>query len=289
MLCGVRGNWRRTLVACAWALEAWAAAAVVVALHHGLHGHWVHAAGAAHHVLGVGGARVAGAAAAHHLRLHGLHGHWVHAAHGVGHAAAAALLGEGLLHLLEVLLHALPVLGHHGGGHGAIGTLLGSALLVIVAASAVVVAAVTVAALVAVVELVVAAELLVAAVVVAHVASGLGALDLDGLAENLERLAKSGIDSGVAVKGDESETTRTSGLLVHHQCGIDNPTELLEELGKVFLSRFLADTTDKNLARALLLLTRNSPLRVNLVHVSVCVWLGDVDLRSCHRGSAPSP
>jgi hypothetical protein len=192
VLRGVSGSWclrgravSNTLLrieASSGALRARAAATT----HHGLHGHWVHAAGSAHHILRIRGPSVAVHAAAHHLRLHLLHLHWVHAAHGshgAGHATAAGLLlSEILLHLLEILLHALPVLSHHGRGHGTVGTLLRGVLLVIVAS-------VTIISVVTVVELVVAAELLVAAIVVAHVATWLGTLDLDRLTQNLQRLS----------------------------------------------------------------------------------------------------
>jgi hypothetical protein len=257
--------------------------------HHGLHGHWVHAAGSAHHVLRVGGACVATSigATAHHLRLHLLHWHWVHAAHGThGGHAAGLLLGEVLLHLLEVLLHALPVLGHHGGGHAGLAALCLGVLLVVIATVVAVVAVVT---LITVVELVVASELLVATIIVTHVASRLGTLDLDGLTEDLEWLAQSRIDSSVAIEGDETKTTRTTSLLVHHKGCINNSAELLEELRKVLLGCFLADTTNEDLACAFLLLARDRTLGVNLCCFSKCYDYIIGDLRSCHPGSAPLP
>jgi hypothetical protein len=234
--------------------------------HHLLHLHWVHAAGAAaHHVLGVRGPGVAVHATAHHLRLHLLHLHWVHtahAAHGVGHATAGLLLGKVLLHLLEVLLHALPVLGHHGRCHACIAA-LGLLILLIV------IAGIPIVAVVAIVELVVATELLVAAIVVAHVASGLGTLNFDGFAEDLQRLAESCVDGSITVKSDEAEATRSTSLLVHHEGSVDNSTELLEELGEVLLGCFLADTTNKDLAGTLLLFSGNGTLGIDLVCVSM--------------------
>lgn len=244
--------WVRVRHTCVSARSAGTAGAPLT--HHGLHLHWIHAA-AAHHVLRVRGPCVAvHPAAIHHCHL--LHLHGIHPAHGA-HAAthAALLLGEVLLHLLEVLLHALPVLGHHGRRHiagGALGLSVGR-----------VVEAAVVAALVVVIELV-AAEFLVATIIVAHVASRLSTLDFDGLAEDLERLAERGIDSSIAVEGDETETTWAARLLVHHQGCINDTAELLEELGEVLLGCLLADTANEYLACALLLFTGNSALWVDL-------------------------
>lgn len=242
---------------CVGAVEAIASSAAGaaghVASHHGLHLHWVHAT---HHVLRVGGTGVAVHTAAHHLHLLHLHRvHATHGAHGSTHAAASLLLGEILLHLLEVLLHALPVLGHHGRRHASVGALRLGVLLVVEAC--------IVAALIVVVELI-ATEFLVTAIVVTHVASRLCTLDFDGLAENLERLTECGIDSSIAIKGDEAEATWAARLLVHHQRCIHDSAELLKELCKVLLSRLLADTTDEDFARALLLLTGNGALGIDL-------------------------
>lgn len=229
-------------------------------LLHLLHLHWVHAAAGpavgAHH-LGVGRAVAAGHRGAHHLLLHGGHGHWIHAAH----AAAGLLLDEVLLHGLEVLLHALPVLGHHGRAHTAVAALRALILLIIVAAAIVVV----VTSIVTVVELVASTELLIVPTfVVAHVASGLGALNFDRLAENLKGAFECGIDCGISVEGHETKATGSTRLLVHHESGIDNTAELLEEIGEVFLGCLLTNTADEYLACALLLFTRNSALGIDL-------------------------
>lgn len=158
------------------------------------------------------------------------------------------------MHLLEVLLHTLPVLRHHGWSHAAIAALL-LILLLIIKVSAVV--AITVAELVT-------AKLLVAAVIVAHVTSWLSSLDLDGLAENLKGLSQGCVYCSITVKGNESKPTRSSSFFIHHKGSIDDTTELLEELCEVFFGRLLADTADEDLAGTFLLFPRNGTFRIDL-------------------------
>jgi hypothetical protein len=279
ILSGVSWAWNGTLATLRvhhtrTTLTSWASTTLHLChLHllHLLHLHWVHTTWTTHHL------RVRGAIATvhtliHHLLLHLLHLHRVHATHGshgvARHTTAGLLLSESLLHGLEVLLHSLPVLSHHSRRHGAI-----TALSLHVSAAVIVVVAATLAAVVAIVELVKlvsASELLaaIAAVVVAHVATGLGALDFNLLAEDLEGAAQSSVYGCIAIESNETETTGSTSLLVHHKCSIHNTTELLEEICKVFLGCFLADTTYENLASPFLLFTWNRTLGVNLHDVS---------------------
>jgi hypothetical protein len=242
-------------------------------LLHLLHLHWVHTTGTTHH-LRVWRSGAAVHALTHHLLLHLLHLHWVHAAHcghGVAwHATACLLLSKGLLHGLEVLLHTLPILGHHGRRHRtvpALGLHIASAVIEAASSSS---PLTTIAAIVELVELIAATKFLAAitAIIIAHVAAGLGALDFDLLAEDLQRTTQSGVYSCIAVEGDETKPTGSASLFIHHQRGINDSAKLFKEVREIFLSRFLADTADEDLARPLLLLTGNSPLWVNLVQVS---------------------
>jgi hypothetical protein len=170
---------------------------------------------------------------------------------------------------LEVLLHSLPVLSHHSRRHGAVAALalhVSAAVVVVVAA-----ALATVAIIAELVELVSTAELFVtvASIIVAHVATGLSALDFNLLAKDLEGTTQCSVYGCIAIERNETETTGSASLLVHHKCGIDNTTELLEEICEVFLGGFLADTTDEDLACPFLLFTRNRTFRVNLDDVSL--------------------
>ena len=140
-------------------------------------------------------------------------------------------------------------------------TLLLVLLLVVVAA---IITTTTAPAAPAVVELV-AAKLLVSAIIIAHIASGLGALYFDRLSENLKWLAERCVNCSVTVEGHEAEASRTACLLVHHKGGVDDTTELLEEFGEVFLSGFLADTADKDLAGPFLLFPGNRTLGIDLL------------------------
>jgi hypothetical protein len=172
-------------------LTSWASTTLHLChLHllHLLHLHWVHSTWATHH-LGVRRAIATVHTLVHHLLLHLLHLHRVHTTHGshgvTGHTTTGLLLGEGLLHGLEVLLHSLPVLSHHGRGHGAVATLALHVSTVIVIIVAATLATVTV--VVEFVELVPAAELLVAvaSIIITHVTTRLSTLDFNLLAENL--------------------------------------------------------------------------------------------------------
>jgi hypothetical protein len=95
----------------------------------------------------------------------------------------------------------------------------------------------------------------------------LSALDFNLFAEDLEWASESRVYSCIAIEGDKTETTGTAGFFVHHQCRVDYAAKLLEEASEVFLGRFLTDTTNENLARSLLLLSRDGTLRINLPRV----------------------
>ena len=103
-----------------------------------------------------------------------------------------------------------------------------------------------------------------AAALLAEVATRLGTLDFDRLAVNGEGLGKGTLDSDIIVEGDEAETTGTASVLVHHEGAVEHVAELRKELAEVGLGGFLAHTTDEDLGCALLLLTRNSTLWVDL-------------------------
>jgi hypothetical protein len=225
-------------------------------LLHLLHLHLLHHGGV-HLGLRIGAAILA-IHAAHHV-LHLLHHCWVHlgphATHGHGILHAALLLRSNLLlHLLKVLLHTLPVLGHHGWAHslGVASASLLILLLIIEASSAVV----------AIPEFATAAKLLV--LFLAHVAAGLCTLDFNRLSEDLQRSLEGSVDSSVPVKGDEAKTARAARIFIHHQGSIHDAAELLEEVLEVILCGFLADPTDEDLACPFLLLTGDGALRIDL-------------------------
>jgi hypothetical protein len=98
----------------------------------------------------------------------------------------------------------------------------------------------------------------------AHVASWLGFLDFDWLTENFERLLQASIDCRLAVKCDESEASWSASVFVHHESGINDSTKLHEVLLKILLCGLLTDAANKDLASALLLVTWNGPLGVDL-------------------------
>jgi hypothetical protein len=173
----------------------------------------------------------------HHL-LHHLGVHTTSAAHH-GVATSAHASSQLLLHHLEVLLHALPVLSHHSRTHVVTSHTSGTALLHATLLARIETTLLTTETLfleaTAVVVIVVAAVVFVAA----QVASGLSLLDFDVLAQDLKRAFESTVDCGLAVEGDETETARTASVLIHHQSGIQNATKLHEEVLEVGLSSFL--------------------------------------------------
>ena len=210
------------------------------------------------HHLGVHAASAALAAthAGHHL-LHHL-GVLLHGGHLMVHATGHATTLHLLLHHLEVLLHALPVLGHHGRAHVVCAASLSS--LVLLGAKVVLVSTATASACTAKA----AATTSASATLLTEVTTGLGTLDFDRLAVNCQRLRQSTLDSLVVVKGDEAESTRAAGVLVHHECAVEHVAELCEELAEICFGGLLGHTSDENLRGLLLLVTRDCALRINL-------------------------
>jgi hypothetical protein len=145
------------------------------------------------------------------------------------------------LHHLEVLLHALPVLGHHGRAHvvGASGlsslVLLGSKVVLMSTTTA---SACTSKA---------AATTSAAATLLAEVSTRLGALDLDRLAVNGERLRQGTLNRLIIVEGNKAESTGAARVLVHHEGTIEHVAELCEELTEVCLGGLLGHTSDEDL------------------------------------------
>jgi hypothetical protein len=207
------------------------------------------------HLLHHGGIHLAALEGRVGALLH--HHHGIHATHtGATHAAGLCLHHLGL-HVLEVLLHALPILCHHRGCHAIVST---SSSLVLLVESALV--------FVAVIEGSTAAatapttKFLV--FLFTHVTARLGALNLDGLAEDGEGARERGLNRGVTIKGYEAEAPRTVRVLVHHECGVNDAAELLEEVLEVLFCCFLRNAANKDLGRALLLFARNGSLGINL-------------------------
>ena len=97
-----------------------------------------------------------------------------------------------------------------------------------------------------------------------HVTTRLSFLNFDWLAEDLEGLCETSIDGGFTVEGNESETSRSASVFVHHEGGIDDSTELHEVFLEVLFSSFLRDTADEDLAGLLLLVSGNGTFRIDL-------------------------
>jgi hypothetical protein len=196
----------------------------------------------------------------HHLHLLRIHTHVAHAAHAAH--AAHHVGGHLLLHHGEVLLHSLPVLGHHLRGHAGIVAshhvriLVGCILcgLVIVVASKTFVS-----------PKFSPPTTSTKVIFFTHLTSRLSTLDLDGLAENLQRVELQALLHGrVTVERDKSEASRSAGVLVHHQRCVDDPTELCEESLEIFLGCLLADTTNEDFGGLFLLVSGDGTLGVDL-------------------------
>lgn len=185
-----------------------------------------------------------------HLSTHGCHG--IHLCLLVGHVA-----GDGLLHHLEILLHSLPILCHRSRTHPIHHRILTLLLLVVVEALVVLLTVIL-----AAIELVSAK--LPATIFFAHIAPRLCSLHLDWLPMDFQRPGKSPVNSFIAIEGNEPKTTGTARIFVHHQCRINDSSELHEELFEVAFCRFLTHTANKNLTRSFLLFARNSTLGIDL-------------------------
>lgn len=232
---------------------------VHLALHlllHLLHHSGIHAG---HGVLAslTSGIRAAAAALSHlvcHLHLHHLlHHGWIHTARHHAHAHAP-VHGHLLLHHGHVLLHPLHVLRHYLRRHATLRHLIRHRVL----RAGLLLWALS--------ELATPRGLFF----LTHVATGLSLLDLNGLAVNLQGNAEAVVHASLALERDEAEAPGSSSVLVHHQGGIDDATELGEVVLEFGFCRVLADTADKDLAGLFLFVARNCPLGINLSSILAC-------------------
>lgn len=202
-------------------------------LLHLLHHLRVHVA---HHVLRVS------AASAHHL-LHLLHLHhllphgWIHV-HASVHGHLAGEHGKVLLHSLEILCHDLR-------RDATIAHLLAHALS---------------ARLVVLLELATLGSLFL----LTKIASRLCPFHFDRFAMNLERYVDTSLDAGLAFERHETKPSRTPRILVHHEGGVDNSSELRKVVPELLICGLLADSSDKDFARLFLLISWDGSLGVNL-------------------------
>jgi hypothetical protein len=207
----------------------------------------------------------------HHLRIHALHAalrhHLLH--HLRIHALHALILIHGhlLLHHSEVLLHTLPVRRHHRRRHIR-RILLITAHLILLAA---------VETLVKIVLTATTPELATSTppttVLLPHIATRLRALDFNRLIADRQRPLQRPINRRLTIERDKAKPTRTTGLLIHHQRRIQHIAEIPEEIRKVVLTRILTDAADEDLRRALLLVSRNRSLRIDLFGFEISTFL----------------
>lgn len=200
----------------------------------------------------------------HLLHLcHLLHHCWVHAAHGhtSGHLVSGLLLHEGS----HVLLHLGPVLRHHLGSHasckGALAVLLVLVLVLIATGVVVVVASIISEVLSATSTTSSPPEGLV---VFTHVPPRLSLLNFNGLTKDHEITVECIVDGGFTVKSYEAKTTGAAGVLVHHESGVDDSSELHEIFFEVGFSRILANTSDEDFTGPFLFIAWNRSLGINL-------------------------
>lgn len=196
--------------------------------------------------------------------LHLLHHGWIHSPHASHASVLHCRGGHLLLHGREVLLHLLPVLRHHLWRHAAHHVLATLLVLIALVLVRVVEAAVVVSEVFAPTAPTTPTAAALGFFFFAHVTSRLCFFDFDGLAEDLEIACKSGIDGCFAIESNEAETSRTASVLVHHESGIDNTSELGEVLFEDMFVGVLTDASNEDLACAFLFITRNSPLGVDL-------------------------
>jgi hypothetical protein len=72
-----------------------------------------------------------------------------------------------------------------------------------------------------------------------HIASRLSLLNFDWLAVDFKGNIDARFDSSFAIKCDETETSWATCILIHHEGGINDSTELHEVLFKILLGSFL--------------------------------------------------
>ena len=175
----------------------------------------------------------------HHCRIHAIHPH-------------ASIHGHLLLHHGHVLLHTLQVLGHNLWRHPSLAHLTGHGVLV----TTLVFAAAPFS------EFTTSNGFFL----FSHVTSWLGLLDLNRFSMDFEVGAQARVDASFTFKGDESETPRPASIFIHHKSSINDTTKLGKVVLKLLLSSLLTDTTYKDLAGFLLLISWNSSLRIDLEH-----------------------
>ena len=71
-------------------------------------------------------------------------------------------------------------------------------------------------------------------------------------------------NSTIVIKRDESKSSWSSSLLVHHQSCIENGSELLKVFLELFLDNILPDSSNEYFRRAILFVTRNCTFWINL-------------------------
>lgn len=204
------------------------------------------------HLLHHGRVHVA-ALLGHHLLHHGV----LHAVHHVH--VAPHVVGRG--HHAEVLLHTLPVGGHHCRCHGIAIRLISCRCGLIIAVEVSTAGTKLLSRAPAGTS---AESSVVGVLLFAHLSTRLGALDLNRLVQDCERTLECALDGSLAVESDKTKPTRSSSLLVHHECSIQHATKLIEEVLKICFSGFLADTADKDLGRAFLFIPRDGSFGVDL-------------------------
>src|SRR5947207_3207881 len=95
--------------------------------------------------------------------------------------------------------------------------------------------------------------------------SRFSALYFDLFALEFKRLGcEDSVDGGVAIEGYETETTRSKSLLVDHEGCVDDSSELGKKFAEVLFVCLWADAADENFRCALLFLSGNCPLGVDL-------------------------
>jgi hypothetical protein len=174
----------------------------------------------------------------------------LHGGHGI-HSSSSSIASH-RLHLLEVVLHVLPVNCCLSRCH-AVASVLTSLILLFS-----IIAEITATTLLAP-KFVVSST-----VAITDVAPGLRALNFDVFVVDFVVLGKDSVYGSVTVERDETKPTWSSCVFVHHQCSIQNSTELLKELPELDICAFLADAADENLRCSFLFFTWNGALRVDL-------------------------
>ena len=72
------------------------------------------------------------------------------------------------------------------------------------------------------------------------------------------------LHGAVVIKSNESKSSWSSSLLIHHQSSIKNSSELFEILFKFLLDNILSNPADKDLRRFVLFVPGNRSFRINL-------------------------